>query len=143
MAKKTYPNTRSCEGRVSVIHLTEKDEATHHGSNNRDGVREKVLRRNKSLASHADNTWLKAKARLRKSMLTSAKKHGQYPDETQQREKNSNERLIMKSEPARCAKPGARILQRYGRFVPSDTRYTPISPFGASIALYVSPGGTE
>ena len=65
MAKKTYPNTRSCEGRVSVIHLTEKDEATHHGSNNRDGVREKVLRRNKSLASHADNTWLKAKARLR------------------------------------------------------------------------------
>lgn len=53
---------------------------------------------------------------------------------------------IMKSLPAKCAKPekamisrfqkntqeegapGARILQRYGLFVPSDTKYTAISP---------------
>jgi hypothetical protein len=34
------------------------------------------------------------------------------------------------------------MLHRYGRFEPSETRYTAISPFGASIALYVSPGGT-
>lgn len=31
----------------------------------------------------------------------------------------NNIRLIMKSEPARWAKPGARILHRYGRLVPS------------------------
>ena len=52
-----------------------------------------------------------------------------------QRKKKNHARLIIKSTPARCAKPGARILHRYGRFDPSDTRYTPISPFGASIAL--------
>lgn len=50
---------------------------------------------------------------------------------------------IIKSAPARWANPGARILHLYGRFVPSETRYTPISPFGASMAEYVSPGGTE
>jgi hypothetical protein len=33
------------------------------------------------------------------------------------------------------AKPGARILQRYGRSLPSLTRKTPISPLGASILL--------
>ncbi len=35
---------------------------------------------------------------------------------------------------ARKAKPGARILQRYGWFVPSATSYTANSPFGASTA---------
>src|SRR5207302_3284975 len=33
------------------------------------------------------------------------------------------------------AKPGARILQRNGRLVPSATRYTANSPFGASTAV--------
>lgn len=32
--------------------------------------------------------------------------------------------------PTRCANPGALILQRYGRLLPSDTRYTPNSPCG-------------
>src|ERR1700722_17778548 len=36
--------------------------------------------------------------------------------------------LHIKSVPCRCAKPGARILQRYGRLVPSETRYTANSP---------------
>lgn len=30
--------------------------------------------------------------------------------------------LAMKSRPPKCEKPGARILQRYGRLVPSETR---------------------
>jgi len=34
----------------------------------------------------------------------------------------------------RCAKPGAVIFRRYGLLVPSDTRYTPNSPLGASTA---------
>src|SRR6202453_1515811 len=35
---------------------------------------------------------------------------------------------------ARCANPGARTFSRYGLLAPSDTRYTPNSPFGASTA---------
>src|SRR5215469_6208131 len=43
----------------------------------------------------------------------------------------------------RCANEGARILHLYGRLVPSDTRYTPNSPLGASTAAYTSPAGTR
>ena len=43
--------------------------------------------------------------------------------------------LERKSMAAMNAKPGARILQRYGRLLPSDTRYTANSPFGASTAV--------
>src|SRR5690349_24950946 len=49
---------------------------------------------------------------------------------------------FIKSIACRCAKPGARILHLYGLLVPSDTRKTPNSPFGASTAAYTSPGGT-
>src|ERR1700741_2585066 len=49
---------------------------------------------------------------------------------------------VMKSIAARCGYDGARILQRYGLFEPSDTRYTPNSPFAASTAAYTSPAGT-
>src|SRR5580704_13244530 len=42
-------------------------------------------------------------------------------------------RTISSSE-ARCAKPGARTFRRYGLLAPSETRYTPSSPFGASTA---------
>src|SRR5690606_19960521 len=47
------------------------------------------------------------------------------------------------SSAARCANPGARIFTRYGLFAPSDTIYTPNSPFGASTAAYASPSGTQ
>src|SRR5690606_31683447 len=43
---------------------------------------------------------------------------------------------------ARCGKPAARTFTRYGLFAPSDTRYTPNSPFGCSTAAYASPSGT-
>src|SRR5690606_2094800 len=43
---------------------------------------------------------------------------------------------------ARCGKPGARTLTRYGLFAPSEIKYTPNSPFGASTAAYTSPSGT-
>src|SRR6202012_2040596 len=44
--------------------------------------------------------------------------------------------LHMNSVAWRNAKPGERILQRYGRLVPSATRKTPNSPWGASTAVY-------
>src|SRR5690606_29294891 len=43
---------------------------------------------------------------------------------------------------ARWGKPGARTLTRYGLFAPSEIKYTPNSPFGASTAAYTSPSGT-
>src|SRR5262249_18993531 len=43
--------------------------------------------------------------------------------------------LDRKSIACRKAKPGARILQRYGGWVPSATRTTPTSPLGALTAV--------
>src|SRR5579872_3646415 len=40
----------------------------------------------------------------------------------------------MKSIACRCVKPGALSLTRYGLLAPSETRYTPNSPLGASTA---------
>ena len=100
----TYPNTRSYAQRRQIPRASRRRGGTYHRANDSNGIGNEVLWK----SQYDERTFMVSwNVRLRDKVRLGS--------ESEQK----HSRLIMKSAPARWAKPGARILHRYGRFEPS------------------------